>query len=107
MHAVALTKRLREHDPTTRVTVNACHPGVVNTNLMRHTPAFWGPINKLISPFLWFFFKTDNDGAQTALYLALSKKVDGISGKYFRWVCLFVHYLYKLCCEFFPSCSFR
>ena len=83
MHVVALTKRLREHDPTTRVTVNACHPGVVNTNLMRHTPAFWGPINKLISPFLWFFFKTDNDGAQTALYLALSKKVDGISGKYF------------------------
>lgn len=83
MHAVALTKRLREHDPSTKVTVNACHPGVVNTNLIRHTPAAWGPIRKIISPFLWFFFKTDYDGAQTPLYLSLSKKVDGISGKYF------------------------
>ncbi|KAH7707229.1 oxidoreductase [Aphelenchoides avenae] len=82
MHAVALTKRSREKDSGTKLTINACHPGVCNTTLIR-MPFYTDYISKLFAPFVWFFLKTDQDGAQTPLYLALSKKVDGVSGKYF------------------------
>lgn len=84
MHAVALTKRSREKDSGTKLTVNSCHPGVCNTTLIR-MPFYQNYISKIFSPFVWFFLKTDQDGAQTPLYLALSKKVDGVSGKYFRY----------------------
>ncbi|VDN54559.1 unnamed protein product [Dracunculus medinensis] len=50
MHAVELTRVIRLANPSSRVTINALHPG---------------------------------DGAQTPLYLALSKDVEGVSGKYF------------------------
>ncbi|VDM45275.1 unnamed protein product, partial [Toxocara canis] len=33
--------------------------------------------------FSWFILKTPKDGAQTPLYLALSKYVSGVSGQYF------------------------
>ncbi|XGW01083.1 hypothetical protein V3C99_013775 [Haemonchus contortus] len=82
MHARALTKRLRElgiHN----VTVNSLHPGYVNTNLPRSTPLLKTPLRQITAPFRWFFMKTDRDGAQTSLYLALSKNVEGVSGKYF------------------------
>jgi hypothetical protein len=42
----------------------------------------------LAAPFEWFFLKTPKDGAQCPLYLALSPKVDGVSGKYFSCVSL-------------------
>ena len=39
-----------------------------------------------LMPFVWFLLKTPKDGAQTSLYIALSKKLYGISGKYYRLV---------------------
>uniref|UniRef100_A0A7E4US50 Dehydrogenase/reductase SDR family member 12 n=1 Tax=Panagrellus redivivus TaxID=6233 RepID=A0A7E4US50_PANRE len=83
MHAVTLTKRIRAADPTTKVTINACHPGTVDTNLTHGTIMGIPIIQKITKPFIWFFMKTDDDGAQTPLFLALSKKIDGVSGKYF------------------------
>lgn len=83
MHAVALTKRIRDRDSASKITINSCHPGVVNTSLVRYT-FYTKIIKRLFYPFIWFFFKTANDGAQTPLYLALSKKVKGASGQYFR-----------------------
>lgn len=83
MHAVALTNRIRWKNSSSKLTVNSCHPGCVNTNLVRIK--FFNVIKKIIKPFLWFFIKTDRDGAQTPLYLALSKEISGISGKYFRF----------------------
>ncbi|WKY09424.1 hypothetical protein Q1695_002078 [Nippostrongylus brasiliensis] len=83
MHARGLTRRLRQlgiHN----ICVNSLHPGVVNSNLSRSTPLLKTPIRQITAPFRWLFLKTDRDGAQTSLYLALSKKVDGISGKYFN-----------------------
>lgn len=84
MHALALTKRIRNRDPSSKLTINSCHPGVVNTNLIRHS-FFTNYIKPALKPIIWLFFKTPNDGAQTPLYLALSKKVKGISGQYFRY----------------------
>ncbi|EFO17715.1 oxidoreductase [Loa loa] len=83
MHARELTRRLRTKDPGTTVTINAVHPGVCFTELMRYTIFSRKYILKIISPILWFFMKTDKDGAQTTLYVALSKNVEGISGRYF------------------------
>lgn len=83
MHAVTLTKRMRADDPTTKVTINACHPGTVDSEIARNTIFGAKFIRNIALPIIWFFMKTDLDGAQTPLFLALSKKVDGVSGKYY------------------------
>uniref|UniRef100_A0A1I7Y0K5 Oxidoreductase, short chain dehydrogenase/reductase family protein n=1 Tax=Steinernema glaseri TaxID=37863 RepID=A0A1I7Y0K5_9BILA len=82
MHARELTRRLRQ-ESVSSVVVNASHPGVVATDLLRSTIFDMTPIRQLWAPFRWFLFKTDKDGAQTALFLALSKKAANISGQYF------------------------
>jgi len=82
MHARELTRRLRQKEAS-HVTINACHPGACATNLPRHTLFNMAPIKALIAPFMWYFFKTERDGAHTELFLALSSRVDGISGRYF------------------------
>lgn len=83
MHARGLTRHLHRLG-IHHVFVNSLHPGTVNSNLPRSTLLFKTPIRQLSAPFRWLFLKTDRDGAQTSLYLALSKKVDGVSGKYFK-----------------------
>ncbi|VDM38318.1 unnamed protein product, partial [Toxocara canis] len=83
MHARELTRRLRASDPACTVTINSLHPGVCFTDLGRYTLLNKTPFKQILAPFLWFFMKTDKDGAQTSLFLCLSKQVEGISGKYF------------------------
>lgn len=58
------------------VTVNALHPGVVNTELARDFPLPFRLLAKL-------FFATPEKGARTSLFLALDASVDGVSGGYF------------------------
>ncbi|CAP25289.1 Protein CBR-DHS-22 [Caenorhabditis briggsae] len=82
MHARALTKELRK-DGAEHVTANSVHPGGVDTELTRTTILAWPVIKQISAPFRWFFLKTSRDGAQTSLYVALGKKLGGISGKYF------------------------
>jgi len=82
IHAVEMTKRLRRLNSATKVTINSCHPGAVDTSLVRIS-IYQNYIKPIIKPFLWYFFKTAQDGAQTPLFLALSKKINGVSGKYF------------------------
>uniref|UniRef100_A0A915PT73 Uncharacterized protein n=1 Tax=Setaria digitata TaxID=48799 RepID=A0A915PT73_9BILA len=82
MHAFELTKRLRASEGS-NVTINACHPGLCNTRLMRYTPLALKPLNYLTAPFRWYLLKTPKDGAQTPLFLALSKTVAGSSGLYY------------------------
>uniref|UniRef100_A0A0N5A650 Dehydrogenase/reductase SDR family member on chromosome X n=1 Tax=Parastrongyloides trichosuri TaxID=131310 RepID=A0A0N5A650_PARTI len=84
MHAIELTKRLRANNPLTKITINSCEPGVVNTNICRYTFLDIKFFNCLLAPVRWFFLKTSNDGAQCPLFLALSKKLYGISGKHFK-----------------------
>jgi hypothetical protein len=104
MHCVELTKRVRAHDSASKVTANAAHPGAVNSEFIRF-PWFTKFVKPVVSPLLWYFLvsffkggwegcnklnkyflvqKTPQDGAQCPLYLALSKKVHGVSGRYFR-----------------------
>ncbi|TFF89980.1 MAG: SDR family oxidoreductase [Promethearchaeota archaeon] len=61
------------------ITINAESPGMVATNLPRHSfgaKVFW----KIITPFI----KSAEEGALPIIYLATSSKVEGISGKYFE-----------------------
>lgn len=51
------------------MTVNALHPGTVNTELSRHLGKMSIFLNKfLVKPFLYMFFKTPKAGAQTSIY---------------------------------------
>jgi len=72
----ALARRLTG----TGVTANALHPGIAATNIIRDVaPPPMRPFVGLIKPFL----PTPERGAQTALYLATSPEVEGVSGRYF------------------------
>ncbi|XP_015113507.1 retinol dehydrogenase 12 isoform X1 [Diachasma alloeum] len=81
---VLFTKELAKRLKGTGVTVNAVHPGIVDTELMRHmsfTNSFIASIT--IKPFFWLFLKTPKQGASTVLYTALDPSLDDITGAYF------------------------
>ncbi|XP_011909274.1 PREDICTED: retinol dehydrogenase 12 isoform X2 [Cercocebus atys] len=62
----------------TGVTTYAVHPGVVRSELVRHSSLLcllW----RLFSPFV----KTAREGAQTSLHCALAEGLEPLSGKYF------------------------
>jgi retinol dehydrogenase-12 len=73
-----LAKLLKEKG--SGVTVNAVHPGAVDTDLGRETPWYLAWIVKPVSR---LFFRTAADGAKTSVYCAVAPEVDGVSGKYF------------------------
>jgi NAD(P)-dependent dehydrogenase (short-subunit alcohol dehydrogenase family) len=61
------------------VTVNALHPGYVDTGIPLHN-GFLGGIAKIYAR---IFAKKPEEGAQTSIYLASSPDVEGVTGKYF------------------------
>lgn len=73
------------------VTVNSLHPGVINSGLGRHfdeLPISW-VVKKLLAFFkmlIFPFFKTTKEGAQTSVYCAVAEELEGVTGKYFRYV---------------------
>uniref|UniRef100_A0A1B0GM47 Short-chain dehydrogenase n=1 Tax=Phlebotomus papatasi TaxID=29031 RepID=A0A1B0GM47_PHLPP len=77
---ILFTRELAKRLEGTRVTVNALHPGAVNTELMRHIPKFLTFIGR---PFLKLFFKTPRSGAQTQIRLAVDPVLEDVTGKYF------------------------
>lgn len=64
--------------------MNALHPGIVDTELMRHMGIFNSFFAKIfVYPFIWPFMKTPVSGAQTSLYCALDPDLEKVTGKYF------------------------
>lgn len=61
------------------VTVNALHPGFVASEFGKNNGFLMRLVLRLLSPVA----KNTNDGASTSIYLATSREVEGISGKYF------------------------
>ena len=59
MHARELTRRLRASNPAGTVTINALHPGVAATNIIKTTIFGKTPLRQIITVFGWFFTKTD------------------------------------------------
>jgi len=72
----ALARRLTG----TGVTVNALHPGLTATNIV---DAVAPPIARPFLGIIKRFLQTPEQGAQTALYLATSPEVEGVTGQYF------------------------
>jgi len=73
---ILFTRELARHFEGTGVTVNACHPGVIRTNLGI------GGVSVVVR-FVRMFFKGPAKGAETPIYLATSPDVEGVTGKYF------------------------
>ena len=73
---VLFTRELARRLEGTGVIVNACHPGVIRTNL-----GMGG--SSVVVRFVRMFFKGPERGAETPIYLAVSPDVEGVTGKYF------------------------
>ncbi|MBY0252425.1 MAG: SDR family oxidoreductase [Methylobacterium organophilum] len=71
----ALARRLRGSG----ITVNAVHPGVVNTGFAKNTGGLLGAAWALMRPFLI----TPEKGARTSLRVASVPGLDGVTGRYF------------------------
>ena len=78
LFTIALHKRLAE----TNVIVNCLHPGIIYTELGRYMEiSLWMKV--LLLPVGLLILKTPWQGAQTTIYCAVDKEVDGVSGFYF------------------------
>jgi NAD(P)-dependent dehydrogenase (short-subunit alcohol dehydrogenase family) len=97
---ILFTRELARRLEGTDITVNALHPGAVNTELTRNLDCFsrlitrinfWSVIKTFISyfnrffvwPIQWFFFKSAEQGAQTQIMLAVDPALENVTGKYF------------------------
>ncbi|XP_018575642.1 retinol dehydrogenase 13-like [Anoplophora glabripennis] len=81
---VLFTKELANKLQGTGVTVNSVHPGLVDTEIIRHMSFYssW-MATVLVKPFVWPFIKNPKQGAQTIIYLALDESIEKVTGKYF------------------------
>ena len=76
LFAKELSKKLAPYG----ITVNSCHPGAVATNMgVNRETGFGRGITKLLKP----FFRSPEEGAATAVYLATAPSVEEITGEYF------------------------
>ena len=71
----ALAERLRDAG----VTVNALHPGLVNSNFGRNNS---GPF-AVVRPLVYALALNNEQGARTSIHLACSPDVEGVTGQYF------------------------
>ena len=77
---VMFTYELARRLEGTGVTATTMHPGVTNTAFSAEDPARWfAPLVALMRPFM----RSPERGADTAVYLASSPEVEGVSGRYF------------------------
>jgi len=72
-----LAERLKDTD----ITVNALHPGLVDTNIWNFWPGKW--YQALLDRITKWSMASPEKGAQTSVYLASSDDLKGITGKYF------------------------
>ena len=78
---VLFTYELARRLADTTVTVNAVHPGLVDTGFGHNTGGFWSALIKIAQK---LFAISPQRGAQTLVYLAASPAAAGVSGKYWN-----------------------
>jgi len=77
LHANELSRRLKEEGAN--ITVNSVHPGLIMTNLMRHSFV----LLKIIQVATFILWKNVHQGAATTCYVGLNPQLRGVTGKYF------------------------
>ncbi len=77
---ILFTKELARRLEGTGVTVNALHPGLVNTGFGKNNPGF---LMKIMGAVIPLVARSPEKGARTSIYLASSPEVQNITGKYF------------------------
>lgn len=75
LFSYALARRVR----ASGITVNALHPGVINTGFAKDAGGVFGTAWGLIRPFL----TSPDKGAATSLHVASAPGLDGVTGRYF------------------------
>ena len=76
---ILFTRELARRLDGTGVTVNCLHPGAVASNLGGQNGVVARAVLTLVRP----FFRTPEQGAETAVHLAASAELDGVTGQYF------------------------
>ncbi|XP_072907627.1 retinol dehydrogenase 13-like isoform X2 [Hemitrygon akajei] len=81
---VLFTNELAKRLDGTGVTANAVHPGVIDTELGRHTGMHKSSFSSTVmGPLFSLLVKSPKLGAQPSVYLSVAEELEGISGKYF------------------------
>jgi retinol dehydrogenase 14 len=75
---VLFTQELAERLSGTGITVNAVHPGEVNTNIWPRHSAFWRFVDRIQS----CFRKSAEEGARTVIFAATSERLKGVTGQF-------------------------
>ena len=75
---VLFTRQLAVRLKASRVTVNAVHPGFVNTGFSRNN----GPLANIMMVLTRPIQRLDSKGAETVVWAAISQEAEGISGEY-------------------------
>ncbi|XP_012536020.1 retinol dehydrogenase 13 isoform X2 [Monomorium pharaonis] len=82
---ILFTRELANRLKGTDVTVNAVHPGIVDTNITRHMSVYNNFFTRIfLKPFAWPFVRSPLQGAQTVLYATLDPSLANVSGCYFN-----------------------
>ena len=76
---ILFTYELSRRLEGTGITANALHPGLVRTNIARNN----GPLGRVVNFFIGARGIDVVQGAKTLVYLAASKEVNGVTGKYY------------------------
>ncbi|KAG5855540.1 hypothetical protein ANANG_G00050120 [Anguilla anguilla] len=81
---VLFTRELAKRLQGSGVTVNVLHPGVVATELGRHTGLHQSAFSSsVLNPFFSLLVKTPQQGAQPSVFLAVAEELEGVSGRYY------------------------
>lgn len=77
---VLFTRELARRVCDRGIIVNCCHPGAVATNIgIDRNTGFGKTVTGLLKP----FFQTPEEGAKTAIFLAMDDSVKDVTGEYF------------------------
>jgi len=80
---ILFTKEFHNRYSEQGITAYSLHPGVIQSELMRHITGWKGVVLTLAHPLFWYISKDTWHGAQTTIYCAVAPNLEKESGKYF------------------------